>query len=88
MEPELFSRILNVTDFTCIYFAYRWLLLDFKRELTYAETFRVWEVIWAAQMTVSPHFQIFFALAMLTQYREVLIENEMDYTDVLKFFNG
>jgi hypothetical protein len=87
MDPELFELMMSNADFTHLYFAYRWFLLDFKRELTYENVFKLWEVIMAAEHSVSPHFQLFFALAMLTQYRHIVIENNMDFTDIIKFYN-
>ncbi|CAD5222297.1 unnamed protein product [Bursaphelenchus xylophilus] len=87
MDTELYQQFMNDTDYTHLYFAYRWFLLDFKREMKYDDVFKVWEVIWAAEHTVSSHFQLFFALAMLTNYRQILLENNMEFTDVIKFFN-
>ena len=86
MDPELYAQLMRNVDYSFVVF-YRWLLLDFKRELLYAEVFQLWEVIWAAEVMCSRHFTLFFGLALLTQYREILIENEMDFTDVIKFFN-
>ncbi|VDK65816.1 unnamed protein product [Anisakis simplex] len=87
MDPELFDLMMTNGDFTHLYFCYRWFLLDFKRELTYQQVFRVWEVIWSSSRMITQHFQLFFALALLTTYRHIIIDNRMDFTDVIKFFN-
>ncbi|CAJ0598802.1 unnamed protein product [Cylicocyclus nassatus] len=87
VDPQIFSMLTSTSDFTHLYFSYRWFLLDFKRELSYDCIFRVWEAIWAASRTYTPHFPLFFALAMITNYRDVIIGNNMDFTDMIKFFN-
>lgn len=75
-------------DYTHFYFCYRWFLLDFKRELLYADVFAVWESIWAAKFVASTHFVLFLALALLEMYRDIILSNSMDFTDIIKFFNG
>lgn len=57
-------------------------------ELSYADVFLVWETIWAARDVATDQFVVFLALAMVRYYRDIIIENDMDYTDTLKFFNG
>ncbi|OAF71407.1 hypothetical protein A3Q56_00808, partial [Intoshia linei] len=71
-----------------LYFSYRWFLLDFKRELSYEGVFNVWETIWSAACICTPHFTHFFALSLVQYYREIIIYNQMNYTDLIKFFNG
>lgn len=75
-------------DYTHFYFCYRWFLLDFKRELVYTDIFLTWEMIWAAKFCSSSHFVLFIALALLETYRDIILLNSMDFTDVIKFFNG
>lgn len=75
-------------DYTHFYFCYRWFLLDFKREMLYDDVFKTWECIWAAKHVASGHFVLFLALALLETYRDIIIVNGMDFTDVIKFFNG
>ncbi|KAM8818224.1 small G protein signaling modulator 2 isoform 3-T3 [Rhynchonycteris naso] len=87
LDSELFELMHQNGDYTHFYFCYRWFLLDFKRELLYEDVFAVWEVIWAAQHISSEHFVLFIALALVEVYREIIRDNNMDFTDIIKFFN-
>uniref|UniRef100_A0A670Z116 Small G protein signaling modulator 2 n=1 Tax=Pseudonaja textilis TaxID=8673 RepID=A0A670Z116_PSETE len=87
LDSELFELMHQNGDYTHFYFCYRWFLLDFKRELLYEDVFTVWEVIWAAKHISSEHFVLFIALALVESYREIIRDNNMDFTDIIKFFN-
>ncbi|KAF4012205.1 hypothetical protein G4228_004046 [Cervus hanglu yarkandensis] len=87
LDSELFELMHQNGDYTHFYFCYRWFLLDFKRELPYEDVFAVWEVIWAARRISSEHFVLFIALALVEAYREIIRDNNMDFTDIIKFFN-
>ncbi|XP_053135896.1 small G protein signaling modulator 1 isoform X3 [Hemicordylus capensis] len=87
LDSELFELMHQNGDYTHFYFCYRWFLLDFKRELVYEDVFSVWETIWAAAQTSSSHYVLFIALALVEVYRDIILENNMDFTDIIKFFN-
>ncbi|XP_066545199.1 small G protein signaling modulator 1 [Amia ocellicauda] len=87
LDSELFELMHQNGDYTHFYFCYRWFLLDFKRELVYDDVFSVWETIWAAKHVSSSHFVLFIALALVELYRDIILENNMDFTDIIKFFN-
>ncbi|XP_060878458.1 small G protein signaling modulator 2-like isoform X4 [Metopolophium dirhodum] len=87
LDSEMFELMHENGDFTHFYFCYRWFLLDFKRELLYDDVFTVWETIWAAKEMSSSHFVLFFALALVETYRDIILANHMDFTDIIKFFN-
>lgn len=87
LDADLYEHMYHRGDFTHFYFSYRWFLLDFKRELIYDDVFTVWETIWAAKFVSSQHFYLFIALALVETYRDIIIDNNMDFTDIIKFFN-
>ncbi|KAJ0173087.1 hypothetical protein K1T71_011263 [Dendrolimus kikuchii] len=87
LDCELYELMHAHGDYTHFYFCYRWFLLDFKRELLYQDVFSAWELIWAARYVASEHMVLFIALALLETYRDVILANTMDFTDIIKFFN-
>ncbi|KAK9892337.1 hypothetical protein WA026_019791 [Henosepilachna vigintioctopunctata] len=87
LDAEMYEMMHAQGDYTHFYFCYRWFLLDFKRELLYPDVYAFWETIWAAQQVASSHFVLFLALALLETYRDIILSNGMDFTDIIKFFN-
>ncbi|XP_063219089.1 small G protein signaling modulator 2-like [Bacillus rossius redtenbacheri] len=87
LDSEIFELMHQNGDYTHFYFCYRWFLLDFKREFVYEDVFSTWEVIWAAKHVASSHFVLFIALALVETYRDIILSNSMDFTDIIKFFN-
>ena len=63
-------------------------LFLFLSEFVYDDIFLVWETIAAARRTVSKGFVLFIALAMMKSYRDIILDHRMDFTDIIKFFNG
>lgn len=87
LDQNLYDTIQKNGDFSHFYFCYRWFLLDFKREFAYSDIFLIWETIWASRKVVSSHFFLFVALALVENYRDIILDRNMDFTDIIKFFN-
>ncbi|GMH04544.1 hypothetical protein Nepgr_006384 [Nepenthes gracilis] len=68
------------------FFCFRWILIQFKRELKYEETMRLWEVLWTHYL--SEHLHLYVCIAILKRHRSKIIGEQMDFDNLLKFTNG
>ncbi|XWS70727.1 hypothetical protein CRYUN_Cryun03dG0072400 [Craigia yunnanensis] len=67
------------------FFCFRWILIQFKRELEYEKTMRLWEVLWTYYL--SEHLHLYVCVAILKRYRGKIIGEQMDFDTLLKFIN-
>ncbi|XVF34612.1 hypothetical protein REPUB_Repub18cG0074100 [Reevesia pubescens] len=67
------------------FFCFRWILIQFKRELEYEKTMRLWEVLWTHYL--SEHLHLYVCVAILKRYRGKIIGEQMDFDTLLKFIN-
>ena len=71
LDPPLHSHLEALGALT-YFFAFRWLLVSFKREFRTPELLRLWEASWACPFT--QHLPVFLAAAVLVQHRRALLE--------------
>eukprot|EP00730_Choanoeca_flexa_P019665 TRINITY_DN9612_c0_g1_i2.p1 TRINITY_DN9612_c0_g1~~TRINITY_DN9612_c0_g1_i2.p1 ORF type:complete len:612 (+),score=131.67 TRINITY_DN9612_c0_g1_i2:116-1951(+) len=85
LEPEIL-RHLAQSGADELVFAYRWFLVDFKRECDAPEALSVLERLFAARLCLSVHYPVIMAFARLTRYRGEIADCRRDGA-VLKLFN-
>lgn len=83
MDAELHQHFVSIGADN-YFFAFRWILLRFKREFEFHDIGRLWEILWTRHL--SPHFFFFIALAILQIHRPKLLELR-EFEDVLKYVN-
>jgi len=67
-----------------MFFSFRWILIQFKREFSFTTIQRLWEVLWSNHF---PNFHLFVALAILLKHRSNIMKNNMQFDDIVKFVN-
>ncbi|KAF7806419.1 TBC1 domain family member 15 [Senna tora] len=67
------------------FFCFRWILIQFKRELEFESTMRLWEVLWTHYPC--EHLHLYFCVAVLKRYRKKIMGERMDFDTLLKFIN-
>ncbi len=67
------------------YFAFRWLLIWFKREFSFDAIVRLWEVLWTG--LPCPNFHLLLCVALLQSQKATIIENGFGLTEILKHIN-
>jgi len=61
------------------------MLVFFKREFSFDSTKRVWEALLSDYYT--PHYELFFACAMIDQSRDEIIKKKMYLDDIMLLMN-
>jgi hypothetical protein len=65
-----------------MFFCFRWLLVLFKREFSYQDIMRLWEVLWTG--LPCPNFHLLLCIAVLDTQQHILMENNYGFTEILK----
>jgi hypothetical protein len=68
-----------------MFFAFRWLLIWFKREFSIPDVLKIWETCLCD--IKSPEYQLFIAMALLDLHRKEIMEKLTDFDHILKFIN-
>lgn len=68
-----------------LYFAFRWLLILFKRDFKFMEIMRLWEVLWTG--LPCKNFHLLICVAILDSEKTTIMENEYGLTEILKHVN-
>ncbi|KAJ1663454.1 GTPase activating protein [Coemansia sp. RSA 1646] len=81
-NPRLFQH-LEKCDASNMFCCYRWLLIWFKREFSFENILKLWEVLWTDYLT--DRFVLFVALAVLQRHSDVIIDHLRSPEEVLKY---
>jgi len=84
MDPKLYQH-LQSADSTNFFFFFRMLLVWYKREFSWVDILRLWEVLWTDYL--SSGFHLFVALAILEKHRDVIMTHLKHFDEVLKYVN-
>ena len=67
-------------------FAFRWLLVLFKREFEVDDICLLWDVLFSSPYT--PQFEIFVTVGLLKAVSPQIVEQSLTYDELLKFTNS
>ncbi|WKX96871.1 hypothetical protein Q1695_012932 [Nippostrongylus brasiliensis] len=84
VNPQL-ANYLESHQSDDMYFCFRWVLVWFKRELSFADTCKLWEVLWTGQPC--PNFLLLICIAILDAECNTIIANKFGLTEILKHVN-
>ncbi|OQR80354.1 TBC1 domain family member 15 isoform 2 [Tropilaelaps mercedesae] len=80
-----FAVYLDNHDSGNLYFCFRWLLIWFKREFSFEDTKRLWEVLWSN--LPCENFHLLFCVAILEEEHVRITENNFGLNEILKHIN-
>ena len=84
-DPELWSH-LKKEESSDMMFCFQWISIRFKREFDFESIQRLWEVFWTEYPC--KNFHLVFCLALLKSKRSELLQQNCDYSEILKHTNN
>ncbi|KAM9313082.1 TBC1 domain family member 15 [Gastrophryne carolinensis] len=80
-----FCSYLESQDSGYLYFCFRWLLIRFKREFSFHDILRVWEVIWTD--LPCQNFHLLICCGILEAEKKQIMEQNYGFNEILKHIN-
>ncbi|KAM3608502.1 uncharacterized protein V6R79_000066 [Siganus canaliculatus] len=80
-----FWNYLEAQDSGYLYFCFRWLLIRFKRELSFQDVLRLWEVMWTG--LPCSNFHLLVCCAILDSEKHKIMEENYGFNEILKHIN-
>ncbi|XP_020859127.1 TBC1 domain family member 17 isoform X2 [Phascolarctos cinereus] len=84
LDPPL-CDFLDSQDSGSLCFCFRWLLIWFKREFSFPDVLRLWEVLWTG--LPGPNLHLLVACAILDMERDALMLSGFGSNEILKHIN-
>ncbi|XP_041852007.1 TBC1 domain family member 15 isoform X2 [Melanotaenia boesemani] len=84
LDPA-FWNYLESQDSGFLYFCFRWLLIRFKRELSFQDVLRLWEVMWTG--LPCQNFHLLVCCAILDSEKQKIMEENYGFNEILKHIN-
>ncbi|XP_026523505.1 TBC1 domain family member 15 isoform X2 [Notechis scutatus] len=80
-----FCNYLESQDSGYLYFCFRWLLIRFKREFSFQDILRLWEVMWTD--LPCQNFHLLLCCAILESEKQQIMEKHYGFNEILKHIN-
>uniref|UniRef100_A0A8D0G944 TBC1 domain family member 15 n=1 Tax=Sphenodon punctatus TaxID=8508 RepID=A0A8D0G944_SPHPU len=80
-----FCSYLESQDSGYLYFCFRWLLIRFKREFSFQDILRLWEVMWTE--LPCQNFHLLICCAILESEKQHIMDNHYGFNEILKHIN-
>ncbi|XP_013411982.1 TBC1 domain family member 15 isoform X2 [Lingula anatina] len=84
LDPQLYNY-LESHESSNMYFCFRWLLILFKREFTFPDIMRLWEVLWTG--LPCKNFHLLLCASILDTEKSIMFDNNFGFTEILKHIN-
>lgn len=80
-----FSQYLEKNESSNMYFCFRWILILFKREFSFPNIMRLWEVLWTD--LPCKNFHLLICVSILLMKKDDIMTNGYGFNEILKFVN-